>query len=82
MFCICSNFTEVCSQGSFIGSDNGSVSICWEAITGTNVDQDPDSKVHGANMGPIWGLQDPGGPHELRYLGIHDVIWGHQATMS
>ena len=24
---------------------------------------DPDSKVHGANMGPIWGRQDPGGPH-------------------
>ena len=23
----------------------------------------PDSKVHGANMGPIWDLQDPGGPH-------------------
>ena len=23
----------------------------------------PDSKVHGANMGPIWGQQDPGGPH-------------------
>ena len=23
----------------------------------------PDSKVHGANMGPIWGGQDPGGPH-------------------
>ena len=22
-----------------------------------------DSKVHGANMGPIWGRQDPGGPH-------------------
>ena len=22
-----------------------------------------DSKVHGANMGPIWGQQDPGGPH-------------------
>ena len=19
--------------------------------------------VHGANMGPIWGRQDPGGPH-------------------
>ena len=28
----------------------------------------PDSKVHGANMGPIWGRQDPGGPHELCYL--------------
>ena len=23
----------------------------------------PDSNVHGANMGPIWGRQDPGGPH-------------------
>ena len=23
----------------------------------------PDSKVHGANMGPIWGRQDLGGPH-------------------
>ena len=23
----------------------------------------PDSKVHGANMRPIWGPQDPGGPH-------------------
>ena len=22
-----------------------------------------DSKVHGANMGLIWGQQDPGGPH-------------------
>ena len=23
----------------------------------------PDSKVHGANMGPIGDRQDPGGPH-------------------
>ena len=23
----------------------------------------PDSKVHGANMGPTWGQQDPDGPH-------------------
>ena len=23
----------------------------------------PESKVHGANIGPIWGQQDPGGPH-------------------
>ena len=22
-----------------------------------------DSKVHGVNMGPIWGRQDQGGPH-------------------
>ena len=30
--------------------------ICMEVII-------PDRKVHGANMGPIWGRQDPGGPH-------------------
>ena len=23
----------------------------------------PDSKVYGAHIGPIWGRQDPGGPH-------------------
>ena len=35
--------------------------IAW--ITKTEVDGNPDSKVHGANMGPIWGRQDPGRPH-------------------
>ena len=25
--------------------------------------QNPDSKVHGANMGPTWVLPVPGGPH-------------------
>ena len=30
---------------------------------GTILQAYPDSKVHGANMGPIWGRQDPGGPH-------------------
>ena len=30
----------------------------------------PDSKVHGAHMGPIWGRQDPGGPMNL-------AIWGY-----
>ena len=36
----------------------------------------PDSKVHEANMGPIWGRQDPGGPHELFYLGLlADFFW-------
>ena len=28
-----------------------------------SVDTIPDRKVHGANMGPIWGRQDPGGAH-------------------
>ena len=29
----------------------------------STVQNNPDSKVHGANMGHIWGRQDPGGPH-------------------
>ena len=33
----------------------------------------PDSKFHGANTGPIWGRQDPGGPH----VGpMNFAIWG------
>ena len=24
----------------------------------------PDSNAHGAIMGPTWGRQDPGGPHD------------------
>ena len=28
-----------------------------------DIKNNPDSKVHGANTGPIWGRQDPGGPH-------------------
>ena len=27
------------------------------------IPSNPDSKVHGANMGPTWGRQDPGGPN-------------------
>ena len=35
----------------------------------------PDSKVHGANMGPTWGRQDPGGPHVVPMnLAIWDVL--------
>ena len=33
---------------------------CKHANTKTDI---PDSKVHGANMGPIWGREDPGGPY-------------------
>ena len=36
--------------------------------------QNPDSKVHGTSMGPIWDRQDPGGPHAgpMKF-----VIWEH-----
>ena len=49
----------------------------------------PDSKIHGANMGPIWGRQDPGGPHvgpmnfaiwdEDCYMII--IKWSHELHM-
>ena len=33
----------------------------------------PDSKVHGTNVGPIWGRHDPGGPH----VGpMNLAVWG------
>ena len=36
----------------------------------------PDRKLHGANMGPIWDRQDPGGPH----VGpMNFAIWDHIA---
>ena len=28
-----------------------------------SIEFSPDSKVHRANVGPIWGRQDPAGPH-------------------
>ena len=39
----------------------------------------PDSKVHGANMRPIWGRQDPGGPH----VGpMNFAIWGSSVSAT
>ena len=35
----------------------------WQLSTPKYTYTIPDSKVHGANMGPIWGQQDPGGHH-------------------
>ena len=37
---------------------------CFISMTSsTKCVNNTDSNVHGANMGPIWGRQDPGGPH-------------------
>ena len=37
----------------------------------------PDRKVRGVNMGPIWGRQDPGGPH----VGpMNFAIWDDKAV--
>ena len=35
----------------------------WVSVLADHQEPCPDSMVHGANMGPIWGRQDPGGPH-------------------
>ena len=46
----------------------------------------PDSKVHGANMGPIWDRQDPGGPHvgpmNFAIWGINEMNCVHAAYLN
>ena len=38
--------------------------ICWiSGIKDRDKIPSPDGKVHGANMEPIWGRQDPGEPY-------------------
>ena len=36
-----------------------------------------DNKVHGANMGPFWGRQDPGGPHVCP---MNFAIWDSESN--
>ena len=52
----------------------------------------PDSKVHGANVGPIWGRHNPGGPNagpmnlaicdicQLNLVDIFQIWTGHVDT--
>ena len=35
----------------------------WWSPTPSLSKRDPEGKVHRANIGPIWGRQDPSGPH-------------------
>ena len=43
----------------------------------------PDNRVHGAIMGPIWGRQDPGGPHiGPMNFAIWDSIHGEFTTRN
>ena len=46
--------------------------IAWHK-TGDNL----DSKIHGANVGPTWGRQDPGGPHigHMNFAIWEAIIW-------
>ena len=60
----------------FVSNDGSDFHNAWlvAMLTYFHISQNyPDSKVHGANMGPIWGRQDPGGPH----VGpMNLAIWG------
>ena len=59
-----------CSQCLVYLPDKGFI------YTGACVNNIPDSKVHGAIMGPILGRQDPGGPHvDPMNLAIWDRLW-------
>ena len=56
----------------------GVLEVTWITLTGP-IWGVPDNKVHGANMGPIWGRQDSGGPH----VGpMNFIIWGSVAVMT
>ena len=58
------------------------LAVIWEEWTLQQVVTStfPDSKVHGANMGPTWGRQDPGRPHvgpmNLVIWVMLDYTWG------
>ena len=53
--------------------------LYWEQYMCSKCDNtSPDRKVRGANMGPIWGRQDPCGPHvgpmNLAIGEVHDIF--------
>ena len=56
---------ESCSCGDVIMTSKCSpLGPCNDTYTSVErITAYPDRKVHGANMGPIWGRQDPSGPH-------------------
>ena len=41
----------------------------------------PDNMVHGANMGPIWGRQDPAGPH-VGPMNFSICVVGHSLILA
>ena len=69
------NTTTSWQENSFcitsLWENNPPVTSRFPSQRASNVE--PDSKVHGANMGPIWGRQDPGGPHVGH---MNFAIWG------
>ena len=60
--------------------------VVGRCLTLCTMRKGPDSKVHGANMGPIWARQDPGGPHvghmNLAIWGFHCLRWCSSNPLS
>ena len=62
----CTDFTMVFQAAIWKCPCDGKVYGVFCEFTvrsGLPVHSNPDSKVHGANMGPIWDWHGPGGPH-------------------
>ena len=53
------DLNELSKETMYNDTYSGTLCYCSQVTWQDN----PDSKVHGANMGSIWGRQDPGGPH-------------------
>ena len=59
--------------------------LWWREWLGVFMQQPvPDSKVHGANMGPSWGWRDPAGSHvgpmKFAVCGVAQDLWCHVAS--
>ena len=84
-------FTNIlqCSFASLAVRQHDCPSSTELARKGWAKNHNPDSKVHGANMGPIWGQQDPDGPLFLYFwfilctISLHAIIKNlHVSTAS
>ena len=74
---------EILRIDRIVNRDICTCSILYTFDATCHIEIYPDSKVHGANMGPIWGRQDPVGPHvgpmnfAIWVLNINNSSWGH-----
>ena len=85
----CDNLIISMSRKCILSTFSMTMIDCIAATTYLAVDIQsdaiPDSKVYGANMGPTWGRQDPGGPHGgLMNLAIwhYGQLWHNIWMMS
>ena len=61
--CNCELKIERDNTGSKSLSESNNEALLMEEGVRIQAIDNPESKVHEANMGPIWGHMNPGGPH-------------------